>query len=108
MVKEFLFIQMEMFILEIGQMIKKKEKKYILINHILNVYLTIIIKKIKRKLIWNDGSYYEREILNNKFNGYEIYFWKEGRNYKGIWNNGEIEGKGIFTNLDGSLRRRFS
>ena len=60
-------------------------------------------KKKYGKFQWEDGSYYEGGIDNDKFQGKGVYFWKEGRTYDGEWNQGQMNGFGLFTYLDGSF-----
>lgn len=35
------------------------------------------------KYIWNDGSYYQGDWIENKISGYGVYIWADGRKYDG-------------------------
>lgn len=59
-------------------------------------------QKVSGKFQWEDGSYYEGELENDKFQGRGLYFWSEGRSYTGEWYEGKMSGQGLFTYLDGS------
>ena len=48
--------------------------------------------KIYGKYIWPDNSFYEGNILNEKFNGYGVYKWDDKRRYEGNWLNGKMNG----------------
>jgi len=43
-----------------------------------------------RKMIYNNGDIYEGEFIDNKYNGNGTYYWKNGNNKKGIWENGKL------------------
>ena len=58
--------------------------------------------KKKGKFTWVDGSFYDGEIKNNKFEGYGKFRWKEGRIYFGFWKNGKMHGKGTMNYIDGA------
>ena len=58
--------------------------------------------KIYGKYIWPDNSFYEGNILNEKFNGYGVYKWDDKRRYEGNWLNGKMNGFGKMFYSDGT------
>ena len=58
--------------------------------------------KIYGKYIWSDNSFYEGNILNEKFNGYGVYKWDDKRRYEGNWLNGKMNGFGKMFYSDGT------
>jgi hypothetical protein len=40
---------------------------------------------------------YEGEYKEDKRTGYGIYYWTDGRIYRGYWYNGSMHGLGIYT-----------
>ena len=55
------------------------------------------MKHGKGKLLWDDGSYYNGDFKNNKFEGNGTYIWTDGRNYNGSWSNNLINGVGTMS-----------
>jgi len=46
-------------------------------------------------LTFADGSYYKGDFVENDITGYGEYYWKDGKSYKGQWNNSKMNGKGV-------------
>ncbi|MCQ2815718.1 MAG: hypothetical protein MJ252_00480, partial [archaeon] len=51
-------------------------------------------EKVNGKLSWPDGSYYVGKIKDNLFEGEGLFHWAEGREYKGTWKGGKMDGTG--------------
>lgn len=61
------------------------------------------LKHGQGKFTYPDGSTYEGNFRNDKFDGYGTYlFAADNREYKGYWSNGKMEGGGElkYLNLD--------
>ena len=54
------------------------------------------------KFKWNGGSYIYRDIKNNSFEGYGMFHWKEGREYKGTWKGSKMCGYDEILYVDGT------
>ena len=55
-------------------------------------------------MIYKDGTKYQGEFINDKVEGYGLYYNKEGRLvYEGYWKNGKRNGIGIYHAEDGSI-----
>jgi hypothetical protein len=39
---------------------------------------------VKGKYIWNDGSFYQGDWVENKISGSGVYNWADGRKYEGM------------------------
>ena len=37
----------------------------------------------------NDGRKYDGEYIDDKKEGYGVFYWPDGRIYKGYWKNGK-------------------
>ena len=47
---------------------------------------------------WGDGTKFVGNFVDDKKNGEGTYIWKNGKSYKGIWNNNDVCGNGLIKN----------
>ena len=53
-------------------------------------------------IFWKDGSFYEGNLKDNKFNGFGRFVYSNGDFYEGNWKNGQVNGFGNYYSFDGA------
>ena len=57
---------------------------------------SVMNKVVNKKVVYDDGSSYDGEWLNQNFDGHGIYIWPNGQRFEGEWKKG-IRIKGTYT-----------
>ena len=61
----------------------------------------------KGRFTYKDGKWYEGEYVNDKKEGYGVYFW-DSKTYEGEWKAGKMHSTGWLTNEKGRRKYQFN
>lgn len=66
------------------------------------VIINYEIKRQKKRIDYDNGSYYEGEVVDGTLDGYGVLYYINGDKYEGYWKNDLMNGQGTYTWKDGS------